>query len=121
MAHFHPDNEESGEKKRLTPGLEKGSAGIVVSLTLFVAGASDRSQRAVAEVKRICEEVLVAGYDLEVIDVYETPDAAREAQIMVAPTLIRKLPGGSRRFSGDFSDRTLVVSRLGLGRVDLKG
>ena len=46
-------------------------------LRLYVTGSSHRSLRAVYNLKKICEEYL-PDYDLEVIDIYKDPTAARE-------------------------------------------
>src|ERR1041385_3137370 len=61
-------------------------------LRLYVSGSSGRSLRAVHNLKKICEEHLPNEYDLEVIDIYNHPEAAREEQIIAAPTLVKKLP-----------------------------
>ena len=61
-------------------------------LRLYVTGSSGRSLRAVYNLKKLCEEYLPDDYDLEVIDIYKDPDAAREEQIIAAPTLVKKLP-----------------------------
>src|SRR6185369_13732369 len=60
-------------------------------LRLYVTGSSGRSLRAVYNLKKICEEHL-PDYELEVIDIYKDPEAAREAQVIAAPTLVKKLP-----------------------------
>lgn len=80
------------------------------ALTLYVTGMTPRSTRAIENVRAICEEYLQGRYDLEVVDVYQQPDLARSAQIVAAPTLIKKLPLPLRRVIGDMSskDRVLV-------------
>ena len=59
-------------------------------LRLFVTGMTPRSTDAIARIKAICEEHLNGHYDLEVIDIYQQPDAARVEQIIATPTLIKK-------------------------------
>ncbi len=73
-------------------------------LRLYVVGSSIRSLRAIYNLKKLCEEHLPDGYELEVIDIYKNPAAAREEQIIAAPTLIKKLPAPLRRFVGDLSN-----------------
>ena len=80
-------------------------------LRLYVTGSSARSLKAVYNLKRICEEHL-PDYDLEVIDIYENPDAAREEQIIAAPTLVRRLPEPLRKFVGDLSNTEKVLVGL---------
>ncbi len=85
-------------------------------LRLFVTGMTPRSTDAIARIKAICEEFLDGRYDLEVIDIYQQPEAARGEQIVATPTLIKKLPPPLRRLVGDLSDRDRVL--LGL---DIRG
>jgi circadian clock protein KaiB len=80
-------------------------------LRLYVTGSSGRSLRAIHNLKKICEEHL-PDYDLEVIDIYKNPVAAREEQIIAAPTLIKRLPSPLRRFVGDLSDTKKILIGL---------
>ncbi|HEX7330996.1 MAG TPA: circadian clock KaiB family protein [Pyrinomonadaceae bacterium] len=81
-------------------------------LRLYVTGSSARSLRAVHNLKKICEEHLSDDYDLEVIDIYENPAAAREEQIIAAPTLVKKLPRPLRKFVGDLSNTQKILVGL---------
>jgi circadian clock protein KaiB len=83
-------------------------------LRLFVSGATTRSVRAIANLRRICEEHLKGRYKLEVIDVYQYPELAKEAQVFAAPTLIKELPLPLRRFVGDLCDTDKVVVGLAI-------
>ena len=83
-------------------------------LRLFVTGSTPRSIRAIANMRKICEENLHGRYDLEVIDVYEHPDATRELQIVATPTLVKILPEPLRRIIGDLSDQERVLAGLNL-------
>ena len=83
-------------------------------LRLFVTGATSRSQRAIANMRRLCEEKLEGRYDLEIIDVYEHPQATRDLQIVATPTLVKVLPEPLRRIIGDLSDREKVLAGLNL-------
>ncbi len=84
---------------------------------LFVTGTTARSSRAIANVKKICDQYLQGRYKLEVIDLYQQPQLAQSEQIVAAPTLIRRLPLPVRKVLGDMSrtERMLVV--LGLQRA----
>lgn len=68
--------------------------------------------RAVYNLKKLCEEHLPEDYDLEVIDIYENPDAAREEQIVAAPTLVKRLPQPLRKFVGDLSNTQKILVGL---------
>jgi circadian clock protein KaiB len=82
-------------------------------LRLYVTGSSHRSLQAVYNLKKICEEYL-PDYDLEVIDIYKDPSAAREEQIIAAPTLVKKLPRPIRKFVGDMSNTQKILVGLDL-------
>ena len=83
-------------------------------LRLYIAGSSDRSTRAVQNAKQICEEHLEGRYDLEVIDIFQQPQLAKDDQILAVPTLIRKLPLPLRQFIGDLSARDVILVGLDL-------
>ena len=80
-------------------------------LRLYVSGSSVRSLRAIHNLKKLCEEHL-PDYDLEVIDIYENPTAAREEQIIAAPTLVKRLPSPLRKFVGDLSNTQKILIGL---------
>lgn len=81
-------------------------------LRLYVTGSSARSLRAVHNLKKLCDEYLPDDYDLEVIDIYKDPQAAREEQIIAAPTLVKKLPKPLRKFVGDLSNTQKILVGL---------
>jgi circadian clock protein KaiB len=86
-------------------------------LRLFVTGSTPRSARAIANMRKICEENLHGRYDLEVVDVYENPNATRELQIVATPTLVKVLPEPLRRIIGDLSNKERVLAGLNLTPV----
>ena len=85
-------------------------------LRLFVSGATPRSMRAVATVRRLCKSKLTGRYILEVVDIYRNPAAAREHQIVALPTLLKLAPVPKRLFIGDMSDTAPLAAGLGLTR-----
>lgn len=84
--------------------------------TLFVAGQSPRSTRAVENLKALGERNLEAEFELEVVDVTEDAARAEEWQIMATPTVIKHAPDPVRRVTGDLSDPDAVALALGLPR-----
>jgi len=87
-------------------------------LRLFVTGTTVRSQHAIANMRRICEEFLSGRYELEVIDIYQEPEKTRELQIIATPTLVKVLPEPLRRIIGDLSDQEKVLAGLNLAAID---
>jgi circadian clock protein KaiB len=83
-------------------------------LRLFITGSTPRSTRAIQNMRLICDENLKGRYDLEVIDVYDDPDATRELQIIATPTLVKILPEPLRRIIGDLSDKERVLAGLNI-------
>lgn len=81
-------------------------------LRLYVTGSSSRSLKAVHNLRKICDEHFPDDYDLEVIDIYKNPRAAREEQIIAAPTLVKQLPKPLRKFVGDLSNTQKILIGL---------
>lgn len=84
-------------------------------LRLYVTGSTKRSATAIANTRKICDTHLEGRHDLEVVDLYEHPEAASREQIFASPTLVKLLPGPLRRIIGDLSDHRRVLNSLGLG------
>ena len=84
--------------------------------TLFIAGQSPRSTRAVENLETMGRNDLEGDFELHVIDVVEDPAQAEEQQIMATPTVIKVSPAPVRRVTGDLSDREAVALALGLPR-----
>lgn len=93
--------------------LTKGTAGNYL-LRLYVSGMTPNSQKAVENVKKICEEHLKGRYELEIIDIYQQPIFAKEGQIVAAPTLVKELPLPLRKFIGDMSQTERILLGLDL-------
>jgi circadian clock protein KaiB len=83
-------------------------------LTLYVTGMRPRSQQAIENVCRLCEEYLQGRYELQIIDIYQQPLLAQSAQIIAAPTLVKKLPPPLRQIIGDMSDDGRVLVAMGI-------
>ncbi|MGA2225086.1 MAG: circadian clock KaiB family protein [Syntrophobacteraceae bacterium] len=83
-------------------------------LSLFVAGMSPRSLKAIENARQLCESYLKGRCELEVIDVYQQPGLAKDAQVIAAPTLVKHLPPPLQRLIGDLSDPEPILVRLAL-------
>lgn len=83
-------------------------------LKLYVSGATCRSRNAILNLNSICDEYLKGEYDVEVVDIYQAPLRAKQADVLAAPTLIRQLPLPTRRIIGDLSERGRVLMLLDL-------
>ena len=83
-------------------------------LRLYIAGATERSRRALARARHLCDVELKGRCRLEVIDVYQQPILARDGQIVATPTLVKEFPLPVRRFIGALEDTTRIVVGLDL-------
>ncbi len=83
-------------------------------LRLYVSDSTTKSERAVVNLKRVCEEYLKGRYDLEVIDIHKQANLARDEQIVAVPMLIKRLPAPLQRLVGDMSDLNKVLFGLDL-------
>ena len=83
-------------------------------LRLYIAGNNLRSQLAVENVKKICEEYLKDRYELDVVDIYQDHSKNPVDLVLAAPTLVKKLPLPLRKVIGDMTRREKVLVGLDL-------
>lgn len=83
-------------------------------LKLYITGQTPRSERAMTNLRRLCEAQLAGRYELVVIDVLERPQLAEAEKILATPTLVREAPPPRRRIIGDLSDTAKVLMGLDL-------
>ncbi len=84
------------------------------ALKLYIAGRTARTEKAIANIKQICDADLSGEFSLVVIDVLERPQLAENEKILATPTLVKDLPPPLRRVVGDLSDRERVLIGLDL-------
>ena len=105
-------------RKEAAKQKQNGAAGHEWKLRLYVAGETQRSLTAFANLKKICEEHLANRYSIEVVDLSKQPHLAAADQIVALPTLVRKLPPPVRRLIGDLSNHDRVM--VGMDLVSAK-
>ncbi len=79
-----------------------------------MAGATARSRQAILHVRKLCETELNGRCVLEVIDIYQQPNLARNHQIVATPTLIKELPRPMRRFIGNLANTAGLFVELNM-------
>ena len=89
-------------------------------LQLYITGATSQSARAIANIRKICEEHLEGHYELEIVDISLHPALAQGEQIIAAPALIKKSPLPLRRFIGDMSQTARILHGLDLREETVK-
>ncbi|MBI4785367.1 MAG: circadian clock protein KaiB [Oscillatoriophycideae cyanobacterium NC_groundwater_1537_Pr4_S-0.65um_50_18] len=87
-------------------------------LRLYVAGQTPKSVTAFANLKKLCEEHLQGQYHIEIVDLLQHPELAKQDQILAIPTLVRRLPPPLRQIIGDLSNREKVLVGLDLRPLD---
>ncbi len=77
---------------------------------LYIAGNSPRSQAALKNLRKLCDQYLRGVYDIEIVDLVENPQLAKIDQVLAIPTLVRRLPVPVKRVIGDLSnaDRAML-------------
>jgi len=81
-------------------------------LRLYIAGNTVKSNTALANLKKYCEQHLCDSYEIEVIDLLKHPQLAAGDQILAVPTLVRKVPVPVRKIIGDLSNEERVLVGL---------
>jgi circadian clock protein KaiB len=99
---------EAFEERRANPSKER------YVLCLYIAGLTPRSTLAVERIRAICDRYLADRYELTIIDLYLQPEVARQAQIVVAPTLVKRIPSPMRLFIGDMTDEKRILQGLNI-------
>ena len=86
------------------------------SMRLYVAGSTPQSITALRNLKKLCELHLPGQYKIEIVDLRKNPERAKDDEVIVVPTLVRKLPTPIRKFIGNLSnpERVLVDFNLGI-------
>ena len=86
-------------------------------LRLYIAGQTQKSLTALANLRRLCDEHLAGRYQIEVIDLLKNPRLAKDDKIVAIQTLVRKVPALLRKLVGDLSDSERVLVGLQLRRA----
>lgn len=78
-------------------------------LRLYVAGDRPRSAEAILAVRTLCERFLQGRYELEIVDLLEQPQRARDTIILTLPCLVRFVPSPVVKVIGDIAENFGVL------------
>jgi circadian clock protein KaiB len=81
---------------------------------LYVAGDTQNSAQAVANLTALCRAHLPDRHEIEVVDVFREPKRALADGIFMTPTLVKLAPSPVRSIIGTLSRTELVLQALGL-------
>jgi|GEM_PF-1570754 len=84
---------------------------------LYIAGDTQNSVQAVANLNALCRTYLPGEFDIEVVDVSREPKRALDDRIMMTPTLVKLEPLPLERLVGNLSQTTFVLQRLGIAAL----
>ena len=83
-------------------------------LQLYVSGMSAKSMAAIKNVKHLCDNYIKDRFELEIIDIYKTPEAAQANQVVFSPSLVKSFPLPKKILIGTFSDTEKVIKSLNI-------
>lgn len=100
-----------------TPETSNDSTSERLMITLYMAGHSLNSLRAMTNLKTICQTYFAGHYQLEIIDIFDDPLRAVRDKVLVTPTLLKTAPAPVIRIVGDLREtETVVLALQSVGR-----
>lgn len=81
---------------------------------LYVAGDTQNSAQAVANLNALCRARLPDRHHIEVVDVFREPKRALADGILMTPTLVKLAPSPVRKIIGTLSQEQPLLVALGL-------
>jgi circadian clock protein KaiB len=87
----------------------------IFKFRLYVAGDTQNSAQALANLTAICLEYLPDRHEIEVVDLLRQPKRALADGVLMTPTLILMAPSPIIKIVGTLSQRRTVLRTLGLG------
>jgi circadian clock protein KaiB len=81
---------------------------------LFVAGDTQNSAEAIANLSAFCRKHLPNRHEIEVVDVLREPQRAMKDSVFMTPTLVKLSPSPVRQIVGTLSEPNTLLQVLGL-------
>jgi circadian clock protein KaiB len=78
---------------------------------LYVADGPN-SEQAVANLSKLCRDLLPERYEIELVDVRREPQRALDDGVLLAPLLVKFFPEPIRKISGSLSRREELLKEL---------
>jgi DNA-binding NarL/FixJ family response regulator len=83
-------------------------------LKLFIAGGRPESARVVARFHEILHDYDLHASSVQIVDIEQAPQVAKEAQVIGTPALVREYPLPRKSVIGDLLDAAVVLNALDL-------
>ncbi len=90
------------------------SGPVIFNFRLYVAGDTQNSAQAVANLTTLCRTYLPGQHKIELVDVFREPKRALEDHILMTPILIKLSPSPVARVIGTLNKTQLVLQALGM-------
>ena len=84
---------------------------------LYVAGDTQNSSQATANLNSLCQANLDGRYEIEIVDVFREPKRAMDDSIFMTPTVIKLSPLPVKRIVGTLTQINTVLQALGLDDI----
>jgi len=81
---------------------------------LYVAGDTQNSVQALANLSALCRKYLPDQHQIELVDVFREPKRALKDHILMTPTLVKLEPAPGARIVGNLSQTHFVLQALGI-------
>jgi circadian clock protein KaiB len=107
-SHMMKEGEDNRKGETESTG---GSDDLKFRFRLYISGTATRSMNAVNQIREICKNHL-GDCDLQIIDIFENPGAAKQDEIIAIPTLIKLSPAPKKRIIGDLANKKKVLAAL---------
>jgi len=85
-----------------------------LDLKLFIAGGRPESARAVTRLQGMLQDYDLPASSVRIVDIEQSPQAAKESQVIGVPALVKEHPFPRKSVIGDLVDAAVVLRALGL-------
>jgi len=82
---------------------------------LFIAGDTQNSVQALANLTSLCQLHIPKSHEIEVVDVFRHPKRALAERILMTPTLVVLAPSPVRKIVGTLAETQPLLQALRLG------
>lgn len=89
----------------------------IFKFRLYVAGDTQNSTLALANLTALCRAHLPDRHEIEIVDVLREPKRALAEGVYMTPTLVRLAPAPVRKIIGTLSQPQPVLQALGLDQL----
>jgi circadian clock protein KaiB len=93
--------------------------GVIFKFRLYVVDGTPNSALALANLTAMCQTYLPDRHEIEVIDVFRTPERALADGIFLTPTLLKLAPPRMLRVIGTLNQTAATLQALGLEPVSV--